>query len=411
MLVKNLFTYWTGQAFSPSAAMRRKYEAFKSLLEQDVRAHDLMAELEEMYHQQIRVDFSVIEKKYLLLSECVGGIVSDLKRMHPSRYLELSEFFEKIDRYAKHMFSQQVPPASPPFCLPLGDVPESETTLVGGKAFNLALLDRRFNLPTPSGFVITTNAFNQFIQYNRLENAIADMLSSVDIGSPHRLYHQSDQLMQMIHRSTIPHDVASQILDTFAAVFGPKDRNVQVAVRSSAVGEDGRASFAGQYKTVLNVGEKQLLEAYKTVLASKYSPEALAYRINYGLTDPETPMAVLVVEMIDTAASGVMYTRGIENPGADLLEIHATFGLGELLVQGEVVPDIFKISKGSKPTLVEVKIGDKQRHMILNQRGETRIEALAADRQKDQSIDEATALTLGRVGHPDRGKGRPPKGR
>ena len=65
-----------------------------------------MAELEEIYHEQFRVDFSVIEKKYSALSACVRGIVSDLKRMHPSRYLELSDFYKKIDGYARHMLVQ-----------------------------------------------------------------------------------------------------------------------------------------------------------------------------------------------------------------------------------------------------------------------------------------------------------------
>ena len=82
---------------------------------------------------------------------------------------------------------------------------------------------------------------------------------------------------------------------------------------------------------MLNVGKDKLLTAYKTVLASKYSPEALVYRINYGFTDMETPMAVLVVEMIDAMASGVMYTQGLDNPATDILEVHSVFGLGELL--------------------------------------------------------------------------------
>ncbi|MGD9248259.1 MAG: hypothetical protein PVI60_09905, partial [Desulfobacteraceae bacterium] len=67
MRIKNLFTYWTNQAFSPGAVLKEKYAAFKSLLAYDKQAHDLMAELEEIYHEQIRVDFSVIEKKYTAL--------------------------------------------------------------------------------------------------------------------------------------------------------------------------------------------------------------------------------------------------------------------------------------------------------------------------------------------------------
>jgi hypothetical protein len=74
MLIKNLFTYWTGQAISPGSVLKRKYDAYKSLLEQDKRAHDLMAELEELYHDQVRVDFSVIEKNMPRFPNALAGL-------------------------------------------------------------------------------------------------------------------------------------------------------------------------------------------------------------------------------------------------------------------------------------------------------------------------------------------------
>ena len=64
MLLKSLFKYWTYQVFSPGAVLREKYEAFKLLLENDKYAHEVMAELEDIYHSQIKVDFKFIEAKY-----------------------------------------------------------------------------------------------------------------------------------------------------------------------------------------------------------------------------------------------------------------------------------------------------------------------------------------------------------
>jgi len=94
-------------------------------------------------------------------------------------------------------------------------------------------------------------------------------------------------------------------------------------MRSSAVCEDEQSSFAGQYLTALNVKEENILDAYKKVIASKYSPRALYYRINYGLSDIETPMAVLALEMVDATASGIIYTLNIDEPTSNYLTIHS----------------------------------------------------------------------------------------
>ena len=97
MLTGNLFKYWTYQAFSPGTVLREKYEAFKLLLENDKCAHEVMAELEEIYHNQIKVDFKLIEAKYDQFSTCVLKIVENLNKMRPTRYQSLKEFFQKFD--------------------------------------------------------------------------------------------------------------------------------------------------------------------------------------------------------------------------------------------------------------------------------------------------------------------------
>jgi pyruvate,water dikinase len=116
-------------------------------------------------------------------------------------------------------------------------------------------------------------------------------------------------------------------------------------VRSSAINEDGECSFAGQYTTILPVQKEGLMASYLAVLASKYTPEALSYRIHCGLTDEETPMAAMVVEMVDSITSGVIYT--IEPAGQDLehLFIHMVRGQGEALVSGRIIPQILAIDK------------------------------------------------------------------
>ncbi|MEA1947040.1 MAG: PEP/pyruvate-binding domain-containing protein [Thermodesulfobacteriota bacterium] len=398
MLLKNLFKYWTYQVFSPGTVLREKYEAFKSLLAHDKCAHEVMAELEEIYYDQIRVDFQVIAKKYDRLAESVSGIIEDLSRMCPSRYLNLKDYFKKFDFYIRFMLAPPEYNFSPPFAIQLDEIPSDGRLLVGGKALQLSVIKRDLELPIPSGFVITTNAFFYLIEHNDLRKTIDEKLAGLDINSTPSLDHTSDDLVALIMNSRIPPDIENVVLNAFKACQWTKNRDVRIAMRSSAVCEDEQSSFAGQYLTVLNVKEENILDAYKKVIASKYSPRALYYRINYGLSDIETPMAVLALEMVDATASGVIYTQDIDDPTLNYLNIHSIWGLGDLLVSGEVSPDIITVTKEEKPTIVMEKTGVKHKQMTLAQNRSTEVIPVYDNKKQICSIDRDSVLTLTKWG-------------
>ena len=152
-------------------------------------------------------------------------------------------------------------------------------------------------------------------------------------------------------------------------------------MRSSAVGEDTEASFAGQYATELNVTRDNLLEAYKAVLASKYSPRAISYRLRYGLEDRDTHMCVAGIVMIDSRASGVLYTVDPSRPDSNLLKINSIWGLGEHLVSGEASPDEFYVDKKTG-SIVQRVIGRKAERLVNREGGGTRLEAVPAGEQE-----------------------------
>jgi len=389
-----LFKYWTYQVFSPGTVVREKYEAFKSLLRHDKRAHEVMADLEEIYQEEIKVDLKAIEQKYDELSSCVAGMVEDLSRMYPARYMALKDYFQKFDFYIKFMLSPPEFVSSPPFVLPLEGIPLDSQSSLGGKAYHLGEIKAKLGLRIPRGFVITTNAFYYLIEFNNLWEALNDRLSSVDLRSGQSLDTNSRELTEIIMNADIPPDIEEEVMQAFEADIGPGNERFGLAVRSSAVSEDSRSSFAGQYRTILNVGKDGLLDAYKKVLASKYEAKALYYRINYGLTDLETPMAVLVLEMIDAAASGVIYTKDLDFPNLDRMVLHSVWGLGELLVSGEASPDMLRVSKERTPRIMHRRVGDKESQMVFSEEGETRVVPVESEKRERQSIDDAVALTL-----------------
>ena len=398
MLLKSLFKHWTYQVFSPGMVLREKYEAFKLLLENDKCAHEVMAELEEIYHNQIKVDFKFIEAKYEQFSACVLQIIDNLHKMCPTRYQSLKDYFKKFDSYVHFLLAPPAYDFAPPFTYSLAEIPSEGLKLSGGKAFNLATLGRELQMPIPAGFVITTNAFYYFIEFNNLRNLIDARLAKLDINSTASLDAVSQELMEAFIGAQIPPDIEKATLSAFRVLQKTSGLNTNVAMRSSAVGEDSQSSFAGQYSTILNVKEDAIFDAYKKVIASKYSSSAIYYRINYGLSDIETPMAVLALEMINAETNGIIYTEDIEDHTADQLKIHATWGLGELLVSGEVSPDIITVSKDKKLEIVDKKIAVKNKQMINLPDGMTAVMPLEGHKKSLPSLSDKSALVLAEWG-------------
>jgi pyruvate,water dikinase len=141
-----------------------------------------------------------------------------------------------------------------------------------------------------------------------------------------------------------------------AVLASPHIPDARLAVRSSAVGEDSAdASFAGQHATKLNVRKAAVHEAVQVVWASARTESALAYRVRKGLP-PHPRIAAVVQMLVEPVAAGVLFTR---NPitGADELLIEASWGLGEAVVNGIVVPDRARLSP--KGSVLEFLVGDK----------------------------------------------------
>ncbi len=348
MFVNTILKYWTYRLFAPGVVLRATYEAFRELLAFDSESHERMAELEALYYQGKKEDFCRIAIRYEALSTSVGGMVASLERMAPGSFVTLREYYRKFDFYGKLLLAPPSLHCCPPFVLALAETP-CPPELVGGKSSSLSELANGVHLPVPPGFVITVNSFQYLLEYNDLRSRIAPLLATLDLTVPESLERISQELMHLILGAEIPPAIDEAILNAYAALAAslPQEqkKSLLVAVRSSAVGEDGECSFAGQYATLLDVEKETLLSSYLTVLASKYSSEALSYRIHCGLADEESPMAVVVLQMVDARVSGVVYTCDPAGLETELLYIHAVRGQGEALVSGRVVPEVVTVER------------------------------------------------------------------
>ena len=404
MLIKNLFRYWTFQVFSPGTILREKYESFKALLEYDKAAHEFMAALEDIYYTPKKTDFQTIVKTYDQFADAVSQMVEALLKMNPSSYWSLKAYFKKFDFYIRFMLAPPEFEFSPPFTIGFDKISSFNEAIAGKKAFSLASLNQKLHLPAPNGFVITTNAFHFFLEAGNLRDPINASLADLDISSPSSLDQTARKIETLILNAHIPKEIDMAITRAMKGIEKGDGDDFRIALRSSAVKEDGTASFAGQYQSLLNLKKENISNGYKQVIASKYSAQALFYRISHGILDHETPMAVLVLEMIDSKSSGVMYTRDIEDTLSDNLLIHSVWGQGGLLVEGNVSPDVIWVSRQKPDSLLTTEISAQAKQMVLgpNIQTQTDIQTQTIDtnerQKKGLSLDIPTALTLARWG-------------
>ncbi len=398
MLIKNLFRYWTYQVFAPGAVLREKYEAFKALLAHDKAAHEQMAVLEDIYYNRKRYDLQAVVKNYTLFSSAVSGMVEELLKMCPASHWSLKEYYTKFDFYTRFILTPPAFEFSPPFTIEFGKASLLNESIAGKKAFTLSRLNRKLHLPTPDGFVITTNAFHYFFEINNLRQSINERLAELDISDSVELDRIALEIQTLILEAAIPEEVHSAITEAMNFREQGQNDHFRAALRSSAVKEDGKASFAGQYETILNVEKKDIINGCKQIIASKYSSQALFYRISHGISDDDTPMAILVLDMVDSLSSGVMYTRSNDDPMTENMTIHSVWGQGELLVNGETSPDIITVSKPPSATIVYTKTGAKRHQMILTETDSTQVIKTDQQRQNQVSLDESAILTLTRWG-------------
>ena len=384
------------QTFSPGKILRETYHAFRALLDADHRSHEQVAVLEKLYHENKRADFCAVIKAYEELTHTIPQMIRSLERMAPGAYPRLSSLFSRIDSTirAEGLRVDPVDPSSP-LVLSLDSLPSPAEKLVGGKAANLCRIKMETGLPVPQGFVITSRAYHSFYAANDLPPKVASVLADLDIDSPSSLEETSRALTDLIREAPLPSELESAMRDAFDRAFGGDLPPKRCAVRSSAVGEDGLFSFAGQFKTVLNAGPENLVEAYKAVIASKYSVGALLYRVGGGFLDQETPMAVIVVEMLDAAASGIVYSQSPLSSQLSSITVYSIWGLGELLVKGAAAPDRMEIAReGGSLQVVKKEKASGDSKMVLSGPGLVETVPLNPFEKEHHSLSESMGLQL-----------------
>ncbi len=247
MLTNNLFKRWTYKFFAPYLLQRGTYEAFRRLLEHDRRCHELIADFQDLYFKKKPVEWTRVTALYDQLSGAVGAMTRELTLISTREATDLATYYKKFDSYIRFLLQPESNQTDAPYIICLG-VPGMTLQLTGNKAKNLAQIYQNFDCSVPPGFVVTTNSWNNLVEYNNLRPKIDSLLIALDPEDNKSLLNGSETLISLIMGATIPPDVHKAILTASHDLITGLAAETQThfAVRSSAVCEDGVNSFAGQ---------------------------------------------------------------------------------------------------------------------------------------------------------------------
>jgi pyruvate,water dikinase len=260
---------------------------------------------------------------------------------------------------------------------------------------NLGEVANVVGLPVPAGFVITAAAYQRLLDHNGLQPEIDRLIQSSEGDRAADLFGLASRLQQLLIGAEIPPELAAAIESAYEEVAAAVGGRLALAVRSSAIGEDSpEASFAGQYSSELNVRSEHLLDAYRQVVASKYTAQAMQYRLRRGLRDDEVAMCVGAIAMVEARAGGVAYTGNPGDAGDRRVFIHAAPGLPKAVVDGGLPSDLYVVSRAEPQRVEERHVARKQLQLVADpDEGVARVE-IRKDARELPALSDAEAVEV-----------------
>ena len=367
------------------------YVHFQDILSKNTKALSLIADIEEKLSGKYLFDFQYINKTYKELNQTVADIVWNLNKIGDQKYGSLCEVFQKISQEIEGIIYPKIEIPVTPYVLSLKEIKKDAALAVGHKMANLGEIKNVLGLNVPDGFAITAYAYLQFIAHNHLEELIKEKLAALPAKTNYELLKKTEEcLRKQVLEASLPKEMEEAIYKVCKDLFA--NRQVSLAMRSSALAEDASFSFAGQYKSFLNVPYLYIPPRYKEIVASQFTTEAIFYWKNKGLNPTEIAMSVGCMEMVDAKVSGVMFSTNPEGERNEIL-INAVWGLGPYAVNGPITPDTYIVKKDTL-TIKEKKAVPKDVMLIISPQGGTKEIGVPEEWRDKPCLNETQIIAL-----------------
>ena len=394
-LIKSLFerTDSLGEV-SPEelrAIFRDRYLNFKTILNANSAVLQIMSDMEYAVHGNFGFGMAFVRACCEAITGNVSKMIQAVNAISSYRYETLYDVFDDIRDTVNDILKESTGLSPGELILPLETVNRDMADQVGSKMANLGEIKTRLGFPIPEGFVVTAASRNLFLDHGQIKKKIEFMLQSLDPSDKAMLHEVSDEIQQLIHQSSVPEPLERALRFAYERLDEKTHgRKINVSLRPSIIGEDEtKASSAGHYRSLLNISNHHISQAYKDALATKYDPDALGKRLRAGFRDEDISMSVGVMAMVDAKASGVAYSRDPGNIRRNFAVVHAAWGLSKPLLDGTVTPDVFAVSWKIPRRVLIKEIGDKgHRFVCLPGEGVCRLEVAGPDKEVPSITDD-----------------------
>lgn len=374
----------------PQEFFKKKYTLFKELLDSNAENLDLIADLEEKLKGESLFGMSYVRAQSARAVFHAHRMARALHELSGGGYPALFPVLQDLSNKIREELKDSVQLEAQELVLPYHKIHRGVLDLVGGKNANLGEAKNRVGLPVPEGFAITTAAFHLFMKSNDLREEVSKLQMEINPDDPQSLATMSQEIQRKILLAEVPEELEKAILEAYERWIG--GANTRIAMRSSATSEDtGGLSFAGQYLSSLNVSPQQILQTYKIILGSFYTPRAISYRLHKGIRDEDQAMAVACLRMVEAKASGVMYSSNPSEPEDRKIWISAVWGLGPYAVGGVITPDNYKVERSTDGNSIEMRVSRKPLMLVCRPEGGLR------EQQVDDLLAESPCLATDQI--------------
>jgi pyruvate,water dikinase len=330
-----------------AAEIRGRLKSFQALLEGNTRVLELIADAGEKLGGEYVFDIQYLKSLASDLEEAMQDVVYNLQGVTGHRYPVLVDRVWGIAEDVRAIVEKRLVVPKADLIIPLDQIDLELTEVVGDKMARLGDVKQHLGCRVPDGFVVSAHACQRF-----LEKAGIDPTSADNPPETPR------DLRRRVAATPLPKELERKIRGAVKELVR-RSGSDQLAVRSSALGEDGQNSFAGLYETVLGVTPDNAVNAYKQVVASLYGDNVVAYRRHNGLPPTQGLMPVGFLTMIPAHAAGVAYSLDPSSPETDVVVVSAARGLGKTVVEGSAQVDTFELSRRPPHEVLGCRIADK----------------------------------------------------
>jgi pyruvate,water dikinase len=376
-------------------SVQQRFTTFLSLLDANNRVLKLLSDLEEKAQGEHLFDLSYIRSTVSDIQTDVREIVEVMIELGGAPYEPLRDRLTTINVEVESALTGTRPVEPGDYTIRIGELGREEIAIVGSKNAQLGELSSKLGLRVPDGFAISAWAYKHFVSANNLQGHIDELLAAVDIRRYEELVRVSDEIQSLLISSEVPDDLAEAIRISVAEVT-ERSGTTHFALRSSALCEDDLLTFAGQYRSRLNVRGHEVINGYREILAGKFTAKAIFYLLSHSFRESDLAMCVGCLSMIDATSSGVVYTLDPVHPRDGCLVINSVFGLGQLLVDGTLTPDVFRVRRDGCEVVERCIVCKPERLKMTPGTGTIR-EPVPGIEQTGPSLDEASVYELARM--------------